>query len=186
MDSHNPYAPSQVTIAPPSLPLSSDYEAIRKAHIKAENTAKTAGALYYIGAVVFMVASLASLLDVFGAREGQALVALVSAMFVLALGLGVGFLAHSLRTLKSWVRIPAIILSCVGLLGFPIGTLIHGLILSAIAGKKGRMIFSPEYKDIIAATPHIRQNTSMGVKVLLGLLLVLLLIIVGGLILGAS
>lgn len=186
MDSHNPYTPSQSLIAPPPLPPSGEYEAIRQAHLKAENTAKGAGALYYIGAVGLVGGGLAMVSGVFGGDLQLTGESIGAGVLVLAMGLCFGFLAHSLRTLKGWVRIPAIILSCFGLLGFPLGTLIHGIILSAIAGEKGRMIFSPEYKAIIAATPHIRQKTSMAVTVLLGLLILILLIIVGGLILGAS
>jgi len=54
------------------------------------------------------------------------------------------------------------------LIGFPIGTLIHGYILYLYWGTKGRKVFSPEYKQIIAGTPHVKYKTSIIIWILLG------------------
>jgi thymidine kinase len=53
-------------------------------------------------------------------------------------------------------------------------------------GKKATMVFSPEYKDIIAATPHVKHRTSIIVKVLLVLLLLALLLILSSLFIGRA
>ena len=70
-------------------------------------------------------------------------------------------------------------MSVVGLIGFPIGTLISGYILYLLWGKKGRVIFSPEYQAVIAATPHVKYKTSIVVWILLGLVVVLILAGIG-------
>jgi hypothetical protein len=66
-------------------------------------------------------------------------------------------------------------LSCIGLLGFPLGTLINIYILVKILGQQGQFVLTPEYQRIIAATPHVKQKTSIVVWVLLILLLVILI-----------
>jgi hypothetical protein len=63
-----------------------------------------------------------------------------------------------------------IVLSCFGLLGFPIGTLISAYFLYLLSSQKGVYIFSPEYARVIAATPHIKYKTSIIGWILLGIL----------------
>ena len=78
-----------------------------------------------------------------------------------------------MRALKSWGRIVGCILSGLGLLNFPVGTLINAYILYLFLSKKGRMVFSAEYKDIIAATPDVKYRTSILVWIFLGILVAL-------------
>ena len=66
-------------------------------------------------------------------------------------------------------------LSAIGLLGFPIGTLINGYILYLFLSKKGRTIFAPAYQDVIAATPHVKYRTSIVIWIFLALLVGLIL-----------
>ena len=91
---------------------------------------------------------------------------------------GIGILqavtAIGLRRLQPWARIVAAILSTFGLLGIPIGTLIGAYFLYLLLSKKGSVVFSEEYKQVIAETPHLKYRTSKIVLVLLGLLLFLL------------
>jgi uncharacterized BrkB/YihY/UPF0761 family membrane protein len=77
------------------------------------------------------------------------------------------------------------ILSIIGLVGIPVGTLINGWILYLIHCKKGQTILSPGYQDIIAATPHVKYRRSVGDWIALGLVLAILLGIVGLLIFSA-
>jgi hypothetical protein len=65
------------------------------------------------------------------------------------------------------------VLSEVGLLGFPIGTLINGYILYLLLSKKGRKVFSDEYRQIVSLTPHIKYRTSIVVCILLGLIVLM-------------
>ncbi len=56
-----------------------------------------------------------------------------------------------------------------------IPSLITGYIFYLVASAKGAMVFSREYREIVRQTPHIKQKTSLIVKVLLGLLVAFLL-----------
>ncbi|RYD30494.1 MAG: hypothetical protein EOP87_16580 [Verrucomicrobiaceae bacterium] len=57
------------------------------------------------------------------------------------------------------------------------GTLINAYILFLTFGKKGRMIFSDRYKEIIQVTPHVKCKTPASVWIILGIFVA---IIVGG------
>ena len=50
------------------------------------------------------------------------------------------------------------------------GTLIGFYMLYLLLSKKGTMVFSPEYKEIIAQTPHMKYKTSPVVWIALGLI----------------
>jgi hypothetical protein len=76
--------------------------------------------------------------------------------------------------LRKWARIPTGILSGLGLLGFPLGTLINGYILYLIFSQKGKTVFSEEYQAVIEQTPHIKYRTSILVWILLGLVLLVI------------
>ena len=144
--------------------MASGAEQIRTEHIKHEASVKSIGLLYFLGGTVLL---LLGLLSFFG---GQAVSVLAGLAFA---GIGAGQIATAigLRKLKSWARIPTGILSGIGLLGFPFGTLINGYILYLIFCRKGATVFSDEYKQVIAETPHIKYRTSVVVWIFLGLLL---------------
>jgi len=94
--------------------------------------------------------------------------------FVL-IGLGQGFTAYGLRRLRSWARIPTIIVSCIGLLGFPMGTLINAYILVKVCGKQGSFVMTLGYERIIEATPQIKRKSSILAMVLLAILIIVLI-----------
>ncbi len=99
---------------------------------------------------------------------------------VVLLGFFQGIVGVGLRRLRGWTKIPVGVLSGLGLLSFPIGTLINGYILYLVFSEKGSRVFSPEYQEIIRQTPHIKYQTSIIVKILAGILLfVIAMIIVG-------
>jgi hypothetical protein len=150
-------------------------EEIRKAHIQQEASIKSVGVLYFIGAFGLFCMGLAQTLPYIGGA-GRAEIAVAGAVFLL---MSFGFIATGigLRRLRRWARIPTGILSGIGLLGFPVGTLINGYILYLVFSKKGGTIFSPEYRDIIQQTPHIKFRTSTASWIILG---VILLLIIGG------
>ncbi|HKB60455.1 MAG TPA: hypothetical protein VKC56_10480, partial [Gallionellaceae bacterium] len=68
-------------------------------------------------------------------------------------------------------RIVAGVLAGLGLLGFPFGTVISAFILYLLFSKKGAMVFSDEYKQVIADTPDIKYRTSIIVWIFLALLI---------------
>lgn len=134
----NPYAAPQSHV----LQNTSADEVIRKQHINTEATIKSIGSLYYLGAFVVIIVSLSMFVST---RSESAAGALLMGVFFLALGAGQGVVAYGLRRLQGWARIPTIILSCIGLLGFPIGTLINIYILVKVLGKEGKFVMTPEY-----------------------------------------
>lgn len=174
----NPYAVTTEAIAMPGL--GGDNEAIRKRYLSHEASVKSIGTLYMLGAVI---GGLASIMYVVGAlamlgRADQAPAAVgMMAASLIAIGITVlyVFVARGLWQLQSWARIVATVLSAIGLIGFPLGTLISAYFLYLLQSKKGSMVFSDEYKQIIKATPHIKYKTSVLVLVLLGLLVAVML-----------
>lgn len=145
-------------------------EETRKQYLKHEASVKSAGFLYYLGGVAMFLIGLGGILAV---RPGG--VEIVPSFFLVVLGVGQFWTGTGLRRLKPWARIPTGILSGIGLIGFPIGTLINGYILYLVFSQKGKMVFSEEYRTVIEQTPHIKYRTSIIVWIVLGLLLALIL-----------
>jgi hypothetical protein len=184
----SPYAPPQSAVIDPSMLEGSEAERTRREHIRHEIQLKAVGALYYFGGVMLilggigMVAVLVS--DSGTAGKTGALFGLVAAYLLiggLSLLLGYGF-----RRVKPWVRIPGGILSGIGLLGIPIGTLVNGWILYLMFSKKGQVVLSPEYQAVIVATPHVKYVRTMGEWIALGVVVALLLGVVALLVIGAT
>ena len=80
----------------------------------------------------------------------------------------------------------SIILSALGLLAFPIGTIINLIILIILGSKKNRVVFSQDYQAIIAATPHVKYKTSKIVWIALGIFVLIVLAIAVALFIGVS
>lgn len=94
---------------------------------------------------------------------GWALVCSALALLQFFTGLG-------LWRLESWARWIAAVLIAVGLLEFPMGTLICGIFLYILLNKQCAMVFSDEYKRVIEATPQMSCDTSIFVGVFFVLL----------------
>lgn len=144
-------------------------EDIRKEHIKHEASVTSIGILYFLGGAGL------TLMGIFGMFAGGAEAILGSAV-LMVLGIGQFWVGTGLRRLKKWARVPTGILSGLGLLAFPIGTLINAYVLYLIFCQKGKMVFSDEYRAVIEQTPHIKYRTSILVWIVLGLLLLLIAI----------
>jgi hypothetical protein len=163
----NPYAAPTAPVA--DVPANAAAEALRRAHINHEASIKAVGFLYYLGGTLVTIAAVASLI----AAQGEGAQAAIM-LLLLALGIGHLFAGWGVRALRSWGRAVGSVLSAIGLLGFPVGTLINGYILYLFLSKKGGTIFSAEYQDVIAATPHIKYRTSIVVWIFLALLVALI------------
>jgi hypothetical protein len=166
----NPYAPPLAPLLPPPLQPHSDAEAVRREHINTEATIKTVGVLYYLGAFIVIASGLSM------AASSEPTSQNVPMAILVTLGIAQFIVGYGLRRLRSWARIPTMLFSGIGLLGFPIGTLINGYILVKVLGKQGRFVMTPEYRDIIAATPHVKNKTSRAVWILLAVLIVVLIV----------
>ncbi len=171
----NPYAAPKSQV----LQVTSEDEEIRKQHINTEGTMKSVGTLYYFGAFMLVLYGLILMGTGLSAMKEGSWVAVLIGVVLLALGIGQGRLAYGLSRLSSWARTPTIVLSSIGLLAIPVGTLINIYILVRITGQKGQFIFTPEYQRIIAATPHVKRKTSVVAWVVL---IVLLLILIGSIV----
>jgi len=155
-------------------------EAIRRAHITHEASIKAVGILYYLGGTLMTIIAVASLIGAPRNDPGAAAIMLL----LVAIGVAQFFAGWGVRALRRWGRIAGCVLSAIGLLGFPIGTLINAYVLYLFLSKKGRTIFSPEYQDVIAATPHVKQKTSIVVWIILALLLAFIVITIGVMMIG--
>jgi hypothetical protein len=137
----------------------SEAEATRRRYLSHEASVKSIGLLYYLGAVGSLIGAFGVLLEsLSGSALGSGL-APIGAIYLL-LGLLLGFLGRGLRRLQRWVRIPVGVLSGIGLLNFPVGTLINGYILYLVFSRKGAMVFSDAYAQVMRQTPHIRYRGS--------------------------
>ena len=168
----NPYA---VTTSTLGVVLGTDAESIRREHLSHEASVKSIGLLYWLGGIFgcllgigYSVGGVINVVD--PSTTGIGITLLVLGIVVLGFALFQIMVARALGKLKPWSRIAATVISCIGLIGFPIGTLISGYFLYLLQSKKGTVVFSDQYKEVIAATPHIKYKTSIVVWILLGLL----------------
>lgn len=169
-DGNNPYAAPTADIGIMHA-VNTDAEAIRRHYLKHEASVKSIGLLYMLPALMFFVLGIVLLIPIL---QGGGIVSLVTG----ALCIGMSFLfliiAMEIRKLRRWCAIPIGILSGIGLLQIPIGTVINAYILWLVFSAKGRYVMSAEYQNVIAATPHIKYRTSVLVIVLAVILVVFL------------
>lgn len=175
----NPYAAPQSK----TLQASNQDEVIRQEHIYTEATIKSVGMLYYLGTFILLIFALISFTtsSIEVTLRGPLL-----GTVILVLAVGQGVTAYGLRRLQNWARIPTIIFSCIGLLVFPLGTLINVYILTKVLGKQGRFVMTPEYQRIIAATPHVKRKSSILALLLLALLIISLIAVIAGVIMSKN
>jgi len=167
-DITNPYTPPTAELAVDN-DETQRREAIRREHLNHEASVKSVGMLYYLSAVVMFFVAVSIL--VAGIEQNQAL-EVVFAIVYLVLAFLFAPIGRGLRKLRSWVKIPVTILSAIGLIGFPVGTIINGYIIYLVWSKKGGMVFSTPYHEIVEQTPHIKYRTSIVVWLLLALILI--------------
>lgn len=155
---------------------SDDFAAIRQAHIKHEASIRSVGLLYYLFGAMAALGSVSMIFTFTTVNTNQSDGMLSFLWIILVIYLAIaGVLivtARGLRKLKRWARIPTTILSALGLISFPIGTLINGYILYLIWSQKGKTIFTPEYQEVVEATPEIKYRTSVLAWIILILLVI--------------
>lgn len=162
----------------------SDAEAVRRQYLNHEASVRSVGFLYYLGGAAMLVMSGVGIIGALGASGMIGAMELAMLFLILLLGIGQIVVGTGLRRLRKWARIPTAILSGIGLLGFPIGTIINAYILYLVLSKKGGMVFSDEYRAVMEQTPHIKYRTSIVIWILLALVLVFLAVAIGVAILG--
>lgn len=164
----------------------SQAEEIRKKFLSHEASVKSIGILYILGGIlgllvtpVYFIGGISALVsDDPDVVESQGLGVFLVVMGVVALSLTVlqFWAGIGVRNLNPVARIGAGVVAAIGLLGFPLGTLISAYFLYLLFSQKGVYVFSPEYKEIIAQTPHIKYKTSIVVWILLALLILVLVL----------
>lgn len=177
MSAANPYAPPRANVEETG-DAPSGAQAVRQEHIRHEAAVRSIGVLYYIsafamvaGSIVFLIGAVAAMND--ATEPGFLLVGATAAYG--GLGALTFFVARGIRQLRSWARSVCTVLSIIGLIGFPLGTLINGYILYLLHCAKGKRVFAPDYAAIVAATPHVKYRTSVVVWIVLGILVLVLL-----------
>ena len=194
-DSQNPINPFAAPASlSPTLGVASEggeIEIIRRKHLKHEKAIKSFGALFYIGGAftlfLFGIPILAlkiSALFISDLNGGPPWNVLLLGGISILLGSSQIYVAQGLRRLKASGRSGATLLGGLGLLAFPIGTLIGPYLLYLLWSEKGQLIFSPKYQDILEATPHIVHKTSILAWILLGIIVIFFAIGLAGFSIG--
>lgn len=170
----NPYQAPVSVAQPPPLQHSADAGAvaIREAHIVHEASVKGLGLLQIIVGALMSLGGVGMLaIGVVSTEGAQFLIA--GAIFYLAFGLLGIFTGLSLRGLRVWARVVTIIFASLGLLSGIIGVImpphwfallplaINGYVFALMISAKSRMVFSDDYKQIIAVTPWIRYRSKL-------------------------
>ncbi|MGV3660105.1 MAG: hypothetical protein ACO1TE_07965 [Prosthecobacter sp.] len=173
MEEFNPYAAPKAEV----LTQDSEAEATRRAHLNHEASIKSVGCLYAL-------ASLALLTVVIVGLDSMHPESVAERAKVLAQALLAGALAWGLRKLQRWAGIGAAIWAAVvmvlGIASLPVSAIkmvISAYVIFLMIGAKGRMVLSPDYRAIVAQTPHMKRTASTVSWVLFVLLLVTLVAI---------
>ena len=173
-EQHNPFEAPETAYEDVDAPLS-EAERIRKEHLSHEASVKSVGSLYLLGGLLSLLIFVGILFGGMSGPGGVDPVAIVVVVFSTMMSVGMLITAWGLQKLHFWARVVSTVISVIGLAGFPIGTLINGYILYLLWSPKGTMVFSEQYKEIIAQTPHIKYKTSL----IVWTFLILLLIVIG-------
>jgi hypothetical protein len=163
-------------------------EETRKTYLAHEASVKSIGLLYFLGGAALALGGIGFAVMAFARAQplaaatphtgaGPVWVGLTFGLLFMVLAAAEIWVGAGIRRLRPWARIPCGILSGLGLLAFPIGTIINAYILYLVFSKKGAVVFSPGYRAVIQQTPHIKYKTSVVVWVFLGLLVLLFLLI---------
>jgi hypothetical protein len=197
-DLSNPYAAPQAEIGTTAWDFGlgdDEAEYIRRTHLNHEANIKSIGSLIILGGI-FLTLGAVLIVSGVGNNPGATtplptwVATLYGILGPVSIVLGVG-----LQRLQPWARWTQVVLAVLGMLGGVVNTivtirtqpqlseligcfavvgfLINGCYLYLLLSPKATMIFSSQYKEIIAKTPHIRCRTSLLVKIFVGLFLFL-------------
>ena len=182
----NPFAAPVADIGVQPEADLSPQEIIRNQFLRHEHNIKSIGSLFLLGSIFsgFMLASFAGQFA-FGDMSTIGMSLVIGVMIVAAVFAGQLSAGLGLRRLAPWSRIPGAISSTIMMIGVPIGTILGVVFLYLLFSKKSKYVFSAEYKDIIAATPHVKLKTSRIMIVLLLALIALLAVGIGAAVFGA-
>ena len=190
-DLNNPYRAPVTADAPPPQNIDGDAAQIRREHLKHEASLKGIGALYILGGIFAVLAGFSSFMSLTAMRNEVQIggTELTFALVIAAVILGIGVLQFAvglgMRKVKPWVKIPATIVAAIGLISIPVGTLLGFYVMYLIHSSKGQVVLTESYQQVMAQTPEIKYKTSIIVKVLLVILLVVLALGIGAAVFNA-
>jgi hypothetical protein len=205
-DEFNPYAAPVAAVGKPggASGESGRAEEIRRAHIGHEASIRSIGSLYYLGAIFSGLGIILGILFATGVipvRQqdeevlgGPVLGMILAAIYTVAFALNFA-LGYGLRALQNWARWTVVVLMAPGLLFafvmavisalrnplagvllLILGGVIPAYIIYLLVSPKAGVIFSREYKEIIAQTAHVKYRTSLLLKIFLVLVVGLIAI----------
>ncbi|MFC1757422.1 hypothetical protein ACFL2H_01465 [Planctomycetota bacterium] len=183
----NPFAAPSADIGLQPEQEQTPEEAVRHQYLRREQNIKSIGLLCYLSALLsgFLLVSAIPVQAFFNSSTRFLSSDFVLIVVVLASITGINLaLGRGLRLLKRWSRIPMAILSGIGMLSIPIGTIMGAIFLYLLLSPKGKHVFTEEYQAIVDATPHVKLKTSKIVLVLLLLMLVGFLLVLTYALLG--
>ncbi|TWT86293.1 hypothetical protein Mal64_38330 [Pseudobythopirellula maris] len=194
--SDNPYlAPEQSKAAAAPIVEQSEEETLRRQMIGRETNIRTMAILIYISSVIYMLIGVVIVLYGLAIFTGVAQPKEdPSGVFGLLLFGGVGALAFAfgywqwkgaedLRRLSRTGCAAGTVWSALNLINFPVGTVLGVAMLVFMFDRKGNFVLSPEYRDIIDKTPHIRNRWSLLTKIAIGLLVTVVVIVIAAMLL---
>lgn len=168
--------------------VGSEAAQLREQHINHEASLKTIGFLHYLAAIssgLGVVAAVGGLLsDAAGGGNTDIMPTLLGTTVLAVIAFAYGAIGRGLRHFQRWVRPWATITSLLGVFWFPVGTILGLIFVYLLWCRKSNIVFSEEYKQVIAQTPHVKRKTSIIVKIFLGLLLVVIALAFVGFLVG--
>lgn len=141
----NPYAAPKADLDPPVTGTSIS---ARAAMLKYEVAIQSVGTTFFFVGLILVVAGMMAFDRSYWIGG---LSSLAGATLVIWVGYG-------LKKLRGSARTVGMTLAGIGLVGFPVITLLSLHILFVLGNKASRGVFTPDYARIIAATPHIRHK----------------------------
>lgn len=139
-------------------------ESLRHRHLFHEAAIRSYSWIFFAVGFLFTLAII-SFFEVFITKSQpwwllEAMVMLLAFVF----GLVQIFVGFGLRSLTNFGRIGGSLLSIMGFLLFPIGTIPSSYLLYLFWSEQGKVVFSDQYRAAMRATPHIRYETSRLIK----------------------
>ncbi len=147
----------------------------RKDHIIHEALVRSVSVFYLLAALPLIA------LGAYGAFGAIALVGsgwALFAVFVTLVWWGIAYLLVNtgigIWKLRGRSRVVSIVLSVLGLISIPVGTIISVFVLYVMCSGKGQKVFSPSYQHVIAQTQQLRRNNLLIFGIVTGLVLLVL------------
>ncbi|MEM6692774.1 MAG: hypothetical protein AAF664_25325 [Planctomycetota bacterium] len=180
----NPFAAPRVVAEPlVSVDGVQAAECVRFEYIKREASVKSIGTLYYLAGSLLGLYSIFTVYALMGLLKQFGDLGAVQSVFFFMLPVFIGgasvFLlvtAYGLRRLLAYSRVTGILCSLFGLFVLPLGTIVSAYSLYLLLGAKGKFVFEPEYKAVVAATPHVRYQTPLIVWIIFVLIVLLMVL----------